>query len=148
MEVQTVMSKSVRSVDASEPISKAARIMGEADVGSLPVLDNGKLVGIVTDRDVAVGAVGNEVKVSNPVERVMTRDVQTCKPDADVEDVLEIMGDQQIRRMPVCDDEGSVVGIVSIGDLIRKDPDQQEVAEALSEICKPSTRHCQQVGSD
>ena len=69
--------------------------------------------------------------------------MRSCCSDDDIADVLEIMGDEQIRRMPVCDEAGGIVGMVSIGDLVRKDPDQQEVAEALCEICEPSTRHSQ-----
>lgn len=143
MKVQDVMSKSVRSISVTEPIRRAAQVMGEAGVGSLPVLQDWKVVGIVTDRDIAVRAVGGDLKPNEPVELVMTGDVRTCHPDTHVADVLEVMGEQQIRRMPVCDEQGHLTGIVTISDLVRNDPDQQKVAETLSKICRPSELHSQ-----
>jgi CBS domain-containing protein len=141
MEVREVMSKPPRFIDALEPISKAALVMGATGVGSLLVLRDGELVGIVTDRDLTVRAIGRGLPVSDPVENVMTADVETCRSDTELADALQVMGDQKIRRLPVCSATGDVVGIVSISDLIRNDPDQPEVAETLSRICEPLELH-------
>lgn len=138
-----VMSRHVRSIEPTRTIADAAHIMAEFDVGVLPVVDHGELVGIVTDRDLALRGFAPELHPGSPVLRVMSSDVQTCQEDDELDDVLEAMGDQQVRRMPVCSETGDLVGMISIGDLARSDPDKDEVTEALSDICRPAGLHCQ-----
>jgi CBS domain-containing protein len=143
MKAIDVMSAHVRSIEPTRTIADAANIMAELDVGVLPVIDGGELVGIVTDRDLALRGFSPGMHAGSPVLRVMSAHVQTCQEDADLDDVLETMGEQQVRRMPVCSDSGDVIGMISIGDLARRDPDKDEVAETLSDICRPAGLHCQ-----
>jgi CBS domain-containing protein len=137
------MTVSVGSIDAAATIAEAARQMGDNDVGALPVMENYHLVGIVTDRDIAVRAVGAGIKPNEPVRRVMSDNVITCSPETDLEDALEIMGREQVRRLPVCNDRKELIGIVALADAAQRDPDKREVSEALEEICEPSGLHCQ-----
>ncbi len=143
MKVREIMTPSVDSIQSTDTIRDAARIMADHDVGVLPVLTNQALVGIVTDRDIAVRGVAAGIAPEAPIQRVMTEDVTVCSADDEVDDVLEIMSSEQIRRMPVCREGEEVVGIVSLADAVRLDSEKREVAGALAQICEPSGLHCQ-----
>jgi CBS domain-containing protein len=142
MKVKDIMTASVNSIESTDTIAYVARRMAEDDVGALPILSDGKLVGIVTDRDITVRGVAADVSPEAAIRRVMSENVATCSPDDDIETVLALMSREQIRRMPVCN-RGEVVGIVALADMAAHDPDQKEVAEALADICEPSGLHCQ-----
>lgn len=143
MRVQDIMTASVRSVGPSTSIAEAARDMGEFDVGALPVLSGRTLVGIVTDRDIAVRAVAQSMELDSPVRGIMTPQVATCLPQDSIDYALELMSDEQVRRIPVCTGEGELVGIVALADAAERDPDKREVGRALEEICDPGGRHRQ-----
>lgn len=143
MRVEEIMTASVNSIESTDTIADAARRMAEDDVGALPILSDGKLVGIVTDRDIAVRGVAAAISPQAPIRRVMSDNVATCSPDDDIETVLALMSREQIRRMPVCNDREQIVGIVALADLADHDPDKKEVTEALAYICEPSGLHCQ-----
>lgn len=143
MKIRDVMTEAVKAIKPTDTIVDAARAMGEFDVGALPVIEGEKLVGMVTDRDIAVRGVAGGMHSGSPVLNVMTKDVRTCRADDDIEDVLSEMADEQIRRVPVCSDDGRLVGIVSIGDAARYDRDREEVAETLGDICSPHGAHSQ-----
>jgi CBS domain-containing protein len=148
MKAGDIMTVSVESIDATESIACAAGPMAAKDLGALPVTDGDKVVGIVTDRDIAVRAVAHAVNSGSPVRRVMTAGVRTCAEDDDVEEVLEIMSDEQVRRVPVCGEDGGLVGIVALADAARYDRDRREVAETLAGICAPSGPHCQSIAAE
>lgn len=143
MKVRDIMVPTVDSIDASDTIAYAAARMAEDDIGAFPVLSSGKLVGIVTDRDVAVRAIARAIPVDDPVARIMTKSVETCSPDDDVESVLALMAREQVRRLPVCDLTQDVIGIISVTDAARFDSLKKVVAETLGDICEPSGLHCQ-----
>jgi CBS domain-containing protein len=143
MKVRDIMTASVDSIEAADTIAYAARRMAEDDVGCLPVLDGGQLVGIVTDRDIAVRAVAASIGADTPVRRIMSERVATCSPGDDIATALALMSREQVRRMPVCNERGEVIGIVAIADLAEKDPEKAEVAGALADICQPSGIHSQ-----
>ncbi|HYX46217.1 MAG TPA: CBS domain-containing protein [Sphingomicrobium sp.] len=145
MKAADVMSSNVRSIESTESIADAAHLMGELDVGVLPVVDSGKLVGILTDRDIAVRGFGPDLHSGSPVFRIMTSDVKTCRVDDDLDRVLERMAEEQVRRMPICSGSGEIVGIISVGDLAERDPDKDEVTEALKDICRRGGVHSQQL---
>jgi len=143
MKIQEVMSSSIHSVRPTDSIAEAARSMGEHDVGALPIVDGGKLIGIVTDRDIAVRAVGGAIDSDAEVRRIMTDSVVTCSPDDDIVAALKVMSKEQIRRLPVCKAGGELVGMVALADAAERDADKEEVGEALAGICEPSGLHCQ-----
>jgi CBS domain-containing protein len=142
MKIRDIMSEPVDSIDSTNTIADAARRMAEADLGALPILSDGKLVGIVTDRDIAVRGVAAGISANALIPRVMSENVDTCSPEDHIETVLTLMSREQIRRMPVCDRE-KVVGIVTLADLAEHGPDKKQVAETLTDICKPSGLHSQ-----
>lgn len=143
MRVKDIMTTAVDAVQSTSSIAEAARAMADQDVGALPVLSVDRLVGIVTDRDIAVRGVAAHLSPDFPISRIMSENVSTCSPEDELEDVLGIMAQEQIRRMPVCNDRGQVVGIVALADAAQHNSDKKEVAETLAEICEPSGLHCQ-----
>jgi CBS domain-containing protein len=143
MKAADIMSSNVRSIESTESIADAAHLMGELDVGMLPIVDSGKLVGVLTDRDIAIRGFAAGLHSGSPVFRIMTSDVKTCSVNDDLDKVLEQMAEEQIRRMPICAKSGEIVGIISVGDLAERDPDKDEVTETLKDICRRQGVHSQ-----
>lgn len=142
MQVKDIMTPNIESVTSTESIGDAAAMMGELDIGALCVVDGDKLVGMVTDRDIAVRGVAHGAHSGSPVFQVMTRNVRTCHEDDEIDEVLDVMANEQVRRLPVCARDGSLVGIFSIGDVARC-ADPEEVTATLRDICRPSALHSQ-----
>jgi CBS domain-containing protein len=145
--IQDVMTRDVQSISPQETIRRAAQMMDELNVGAIPVLDGPKLVGMITDRDITVRATAaGQAPDSTRVGDVMSTDVRTCSPDQTVDEVLDQMGDVQIRRVPVID-QGShqVVGIVSLGDMAAKH--SAGVDHALEEVSTPAEPDRSTIGS-
>jgi CBS domain-containing protein len=136
--IADVMTRDVLSVSPQETVQRAAQIMDEMNIGALPVCDGQRLVGMITDRDITVRAasVGQQPD-DTLVEEIMTEDVLHCYDNQSVDEVLEDMGDIQIRRVPVLDHNTQMlVGIVSLGDLANDEAGG--VTEALRDISAPS----------
>lgn len=135
--IQEVMTRDVQTISTQDTVQRAAQLMDELNVGAIPVVDVGKLVGMVTDRDITVRSVAiGQDPASTRVNDVMSTDVRTCTVEQSVEDVLAQMADVQIRRVPVVDGNGQVIGIVSLGDVVTKAP--ADVEQTLDEISTPS----------
>lgn len=143
MKVRDVMTSRVTSTGPGDTIEHAARLMADEDVGALPIVEAGQIVGMVTDRDIAVRAVAGATGGKAPVRRIMSTDVVTCSPDDQLDDVLKTMSREQVRRLPVCELGGKLVGIVALADAAHRDPDKAEVGETLDEICEPAGVHSQ-----
>jgi CBS domain-containing protein len=133
-----IMTTNVTSVSPSAPIREAAAMMRDGDIGSLPVVENGRLVGIVTDRDIVVRAIAEGADASTLVSSAMTADVFSVKPDDFVFEAIRLMGDKQVRRIPVVSDDGKLAGIIAMADIALEVEDEREIAEALEEISSGS----------
>lgn len=135
--VGDVMTRNPVTIEANEPVGEAARRMREADTGAIVVLDDGRINGIITDRDITVRLVANGRDSGTSVREVAsTADVETVGPDASIKQVVQLMRTRALRRLPVVEN-GAAVGIVSIGDLaIERDSDS-----ALADIsaAEPNT---------
>ena len=135
--IQEVMTRDVQTISTQETVQRAAQLMDELNVGAIPVVDDGKLVGMVTDRDITVRSVAvGQDPTTTRVNDVMSTDVRTCTADQSVEEVLDTMGDVQIRRIPVLDAQSKVIGIVSLGDVATRHA--ADVDLTLDEISTPS----------
>jgi CBS domain-containing protein len=127
-------------------IQDAAKLMSEIDAGVLPVGDNDRLVGMITDRDIAVRAVAQGKGPQTPVREVMTAEVKYCFDDEDTEHVARSMSDQQVRRLPVVNRDKRLVGILSLGDLAIMQGGAP-AGEALAGISQPGGQHSQTGGA-
>lgn len=138
MKVRDIMTKNVACIDPSATVVEAAQLMQKHNVGSIPVMDKNNIVGIVTDRDIVVRNVAHNKNPQNtPVSDVMTTHVTSVSPDMDVSQLSDMMARQQIRRIPVMENN-KLVGIVALGDLATNSWSDTEASEALAEISKPS----------
>lgn len=141
MKVSEAMTRNVRVARPGQTIREAAAMMAEIDAGVLPVGDNDRLVGMITDRDIAVRAVAQGMGPSARVEDVMTSEVRYCFEDEDTTDVLANLGEQQIRRLPVVNRDKRLVGILSLGDLAARS--DGAAGPALSQISRHGGMHSQ-----
>jgi CBS domain-containing protein len=129
------MTNNVTSATPEMNLQQVAAMMREGDMGAVPVVDeNRKLVGIVTDRDIVVRAIADKLDWQTAVGDVMTTEIFTVKPDDFVFQAIRLMGDKQIRRIPVADETGKLEGILSLADIALEMEDEREIAEALEEI--------------
>ncbi|MES2862275.1 MAG: CBS domain-containing protein [Pseudomonadota bacterium] len=135
MKIRDVMSKDVQVAGPGEPIQEVAARMAAGDFGFLPVADADALVGTITDRDIAVRAVALGKPASTPVTEVMTAGATTVLDSDDLKVALDLMGDGKIRRLPVVDKKGHLVGVLSLGDLSArvKEKSAGETLEAISQ---------------
>jgi CBS domain-containing protein len=138
MKIEDVMTHDVAVVSPDETIQQAARLMDELDIGAVPVADNERLVGMLTDRDIVVRAVADGLSPDTQVGNVMTPDVKYCFCDQEVAEVSDNMADIQIRRLPVVDRNKRLVGIIALGD-IATCAENEYVADALAGISRPHT---------
>jgi len=148
MNISELMSKNPRTVTPDTPVSEAAQLMKEEDIGMVPVIERvggaetrGRLVGVITDRDIAIRTVAEGRATDSPVRDVMSSGVRTANPGDSVESVMELMGSEQVRRVPIVDDRGSLVGVVSQADLARKAKNEGHVERTVEQISQPGGSH-------
>jgi CBS domain-containing protein len=142
MRVAEVMTRDVRLIEPNQTIRDAARLMAEMDAGIMPVREGDRLVGMITDRDIAVRAVAQGRGPDTAVREVMTDEVKYCYEDDDTNDVARNMADIQVRRLPVLTRDKRLVGIISLGDMAVSD----EAGEAVAGISQPGGQHSQTGG--
>lgn len=140
MKVSEAMTREVRIAHPGQTIREAAAMMADIDAGALPVSDDDRLVGMITDRDIAVRAVAKGMGPTAQVRDVMTSEVKYCFDDEDTADVLANLGEQQLRRLPVVNREKRLVGILSLGDLAVSDGDGA-AGPALARISRHGGMH-------
>lgn len=133
MIVSDAMTAQVVTAKPTDTIQRVANIMKEVDTGVTPVIDDGKVVGVITDRDIVLRVVAEDGDLNGPVSAVMSEDVQTCREDDNLADAAALMGAHQLRRLPVLNDAGRLVGILSLGD-IAQDYGAKKVGQTLEEI--------------
>ena len=142
MQIGEAMTNDVRTINPKQSIREAARLMAQIDCGVLPVGENDRLVGMITDRDIAIRAVAEGKSPDTPVRDIMSKDVKYCFADEDVEDVVANMADIQIRRLAVLDRDKNLIGIVSLADIALIDG-PENVGQALCGISEPGGAHSQ-----
>ncbi|MEQ1878157.1 MAG: CBS domain-containing protein [Bdellovibrionia bacterium] len=138
MFVRDCMTAEVKVITPETSLREAAILMRDGDFGSVPVGENDRLVGVVTDRDLAVRAVAEGFDANTtPVRHVMSEGILYCYEDQMIDEVIQNMGDVQVRRLPVLNREKRMVGILSLGDAAcAKSVDERLTAESLSQISK------------
>lgn len=142
MKVSDVMTRDVQVASPDETLEQAARVMALLDAGILPVGDNNRLVGMVSDRDIAVRAVALGKGPATMIREVMTGEVKYCFEDEDIDHVSRNMGELQLRRLPVVNHEKQLVGILSLSDIALAG--REAIAgDALGDISRPGGAHTQ-----
>ena len=139
MKVQDCMCQDICCIKPDTKLQEAAKLMSKNHIGCLPVCDNNNSIcGIVTDRDIVLRCIAcNKDANQTPVSDIMTCNVITCKKTDDITNAESKMGQKQVRRLPVCDDNNKVVGILTLGDLAKTDNQisREEVCNTLENIC-------------
>jgi len=138
MKVSEAMTRDVRVANPDQSIREAAQMMVDLDAGALPVGAEDRLIGMITDRDIAIRGVAKGRTPDTPVRDVMTEDVKYCFEDEEIEDVARNMADIQVRRLPVVNREKRLVGIIAIADLAANE-DLEVVGAAVSGISEPAS---------
>lgn len=133
-----IMTKSVRTATREMSLCEVAAMMRDGDMGAVPVVGDGKLIGIVTDRDIVVRAVAESKTADTPIGDVMTTELFTVAPGDFVFEAIRLMGDKQVRRIPVVSSDGSLAGIIAMADVALEMEDEKEIAETLEEISSGS----------
>jgi CBS domain-containing protein len=142
MKISEVMTTEVETISADQTAREAASFMLRADAGSIPVCEGDKVVGMITDRDIAVRGVAEGRGPDTPVSELMSDGIICAREDDDVKDVARRMSEEQVRRLPVLDAEDRLCGIVSLGDLTRET--RGEAAHtALEGVSAPGGQHQQ-----
>ncbi len=144
MQVSEAMSGDVQIANPKQSICDAARMMAQIDVGVLPVGENDRLVGMITDRDIAIRAVGAGKGPRTPISKIMSKEVKYCFEDDDLDAVAHTMADLKVRRLPVLNHDKRLVGILSLGDIALADG-AGNAGNALCGISEPGGKHSQSV---
>jgi CBS domain-containing protein len=129
-----IMTSNVITAHREMTLQEVAVLLRDGDMGSLPVVENEKLVGIVTDRDIVVRAMAEGKDFTTQIGEVMTTEIFSVKPNDFVFEAIRLMGDKQIRRVPVVEESGELVGIISMADVALELEDEREIVETLEEI--------------
>ena len=142
MKISEVMTTEVETIGADQTAREAASFMLRADAGSIPVCDGDKVIGMITDRDIAVRGVAEGRGPNTPVSELMSDGIICAREDEDIQEVARRMSEEQVRRLPVLDAEDRLCGIVSLGDLTRET--RGEAAQtALEGVSSPGGSHQQ-----
>jgi CBS domain-containing protein len=146
MQVSEAMTPNVRIVGPDDAIGAAAATMAKIDAGALPVGENDRLVGVITDRDIAIRAVAAGKGPDTKVRDVMSKEVLYCFEDDEIDNAARNMAANKLRRLPVLDRNKRLVGILSLGD-VAQNGNIAEAGDALADISKPGGKHSQSGGS-
>jgi CBS domain-containing protein len=136
--LKDIMTPDVEVIGAEATIQEAARKMREGDFGMLPVAENDRMIGAISDRDIAIRAVAEGKGPDTKVRDVMSEGITWAYEDDSVDHAAEIMSERQVRRLPVVNRQKRLVGIVALGDFAVESEDLQPAAEALAEISQPA----------
>ena len=142
MRISDVMTRDVATVRPDQTAREAANFMLNSDAGSIPVTEGDRLIGMITDRDIAVRGVAKGHGPDTPVRDIMTSGIVCARESDSVEDVASKMSEAQVRRLPVIDDSQKLIGIVSLGDLSRE-TDGETAHHALEGVSAPGGQHQQ-----
>jgi CBS domain-containing protein len=147
MKAREIMSRNPTCVTPDTPLVDAARLMKDENIGVVPVVESSnsrRLVGVLTDRDIAIRAVAEgRDGATTSVGHVMSTDIHTSAPDDSVNDIMALMGSEQIRRIPIVDERGDVVGIIAQADIVLEANDNKKAEKTVEKISEPSGKHSQ-----
>jgi CBS domain-containing protein len=138
MKISGIMNRNIKTIEKDSSVWTAAKLMRDGDFGALPVVDGTRVIGMITDRDITVRYVAQEMDIDSRVQEIMTPEAVTCFESDDINQVAFVMGDRQIRRIVVLDSERRISGIVSLADIAKHASTAQKAETVLSEISQPT----------
>ena len=139
MTIGEIMTSNPETAQITDSIMDVASMMRDLNVGFMPVMDGNTLVGCITDRDIVIRAVADGLDTANmSAGEIMTTDLQVVTPDTDINEAAKIMEENQIRRLPVIDENGTLIGVVSLGDIAVRTQNLEQAGEILEEVSEPS----------
>ena len=138
MKVREIMTKDIASLSSNDTVERAAQLMKQYDCGCIPVCTKDKVIGVVTDRDIAIRSTASGQDCHQNVGDIMSKDLVVGNPDMDVQDAAQLMSERQIRRLPVIENN-SLVGIVALGDISLEPAYQKNAEKALMNISEPGS---------
>ena len=133
-----IMTRNVKTASCATTIRDVAVLMRDGDMGAMPVVEHGRLIGIVTDRDIVVRAIADGKDASTPIGAVMTTDIFSVNENDFVFEAIRLMGEKQVRRVPIVNNSGELAGIIAMADVALETEDEREIAETLEEISSGS----------
>jgi CBS domain-containing protein len=133
MNIREVMTPNPQCVSPADSIQNVARIMRDCDTGVVPVVDNGRPIGIITDRDIVVRSVADGGQLNRPVREIVSGNVVCASPEMSTREAADLMSEYQVRRLPVVEHD-RIVGIVSLGDLAVKEAKDRRIGDTLEHI--------------
>jgi CBS domain-containing protein len=134
-----IMTSNVTTASREMTLQEIAILMRDRDCGVMPIVEDRKLVGIVTDRDIVVRAIADGKNAETQIGEAMTTEIYSVKPDDFVFEAIRLMGDKQVRRIPVINDKGELAGIIAMADVALEMEDEREIAATLEEISSGSS---------
>jgi CBS domain-containing protein len=138
MQVKELMSKNIATVTPDTPITEVAKTMKDMNIGSVPVCEGDKVIGILTDRDIVLRDIAMGKNIEGVTAKdVMTAGVSTAKPEMDIHEAARLMSEKQVRRLPVVDND-RLVGMLALGDIAVRTKLEDNAGDALSDISKPT----------
>lgn len=140
MKISEVMTTNVETVSADQTAREAASFMLRANAGSIPVCEADRVIGMITDRDIAIRGIAEGRGPDTPISELMSADIVCAREDDGTTEVAERMSSEQVRRLPVVDENDRLIGIVSLGDLSREGP-EQAATMALEGVTQPGGEH-------
>ncbi len=146
MKIREIMSGDPTMVTPETPLREAARLMKDQNIGMLPVVDSEgsrRLVGVVTDRDITIRHVAEGHGGDCAVREAMTDNVTTCTEDESIDKVMELMGREQVRRIPIVDERGELVGVVAQADVVLEADNNRRAEKTVEQISQPYGKHSQ-----
>jgi CBS domain-containing protein len=141
MQVKDVMSTDLAYISERDSTYEAACLMRDHQIGMIPVVENNKCIGVVTDRDLVVRGIAERRPNSLAASKLMSSRLVKATPDMSTDEVAQLMADAQVRRIPVVDEEDHLIGIISLGDLAVREATSDEAAEAIGEISQTHHLH-------
>lgn len=141
--IRDIMTENVESCSLLDNVFEVAVKMKEENVGAIPIIDEGKLLGMITDRDIVLRCIAEKHPASSKVEDIMSSHLITISPDADSQDALDLMAKNQIRRLPVVEGK-KLIGIVSLGDFAIRELTDDQAKHALTNISEPTINGVQE----
>lgn len=129
-----IMTKNVTTGARGMTLQEVSVILRDGDIGALPIVESDKLIGIITDRDIVVRGIAEGKEITAAVEEIMTAEIFSVKPNDFVFEAIRLMGDKQIRRVPIITESGELAGIIAMADVALETEDEREIAETLEEI--------------